>query len=108
MECKKLLLCINLLLTGSVLAETAFPGTDHAAAGKTLLAIYRDNNYNTTQIVTSAGEEHHIENRTKIAVLASGGNRMKRIEKNTVLQDSINGLEMIISLSGYAILDNTW
>ena len=33
---------------------------------------------------------------------------MKRVEENTALRDSINGLEMIVSLSGYAVLDNTW
>ena len=30
---------------------------------------------------------------------------MKPIEENTVLRDSINGVEMIMSLSGYAVLD---
>ena len=33
---------------------------------------------------------------------------MKQIEENTVLRDSINGAEMVMHQSGYAILDNTW
>lgn len=33
---------------------------------------------------------------------------MKQIEENTVLRDSINGAEMVMCLSGYAVLDNTW
>ena len=33
---------------------------------------------------------------------------MKRVEENTALRDSINGLELVVSLSGYAVLDQTW
>lgn len=33
---------------------------------------------------------------------------MKIIEENAVLRDSMNGAEMVMCLSGYAVLDNTW
>ena len=33
---------------------------------------------------------------------------MKRVEENTALRESINGLEMVVSLSGYAVLDHSW
>lgn len=33
---------------------------------------------------------------------------MKRIEENDALRDSINGLDLVVSLSGYAVLDNSW
>ena len=33
---------------------------------------------------------------------------MKIIEENAVLRDSVNGAELVMCLSGYAVLDNTW
>ena len=33
---------------------------------------------------------------------------MKRVEENTALRESINSLEMVVSLSGYAVLDHSW
>lgn len=33
---------------------------------------------------------------------------MKRVVENAALRDSMNGLELVVSLSGYAVLDQSW